>query len=226
MRSCVLACAAAIVVIPASAQELGLVIDLLPGHPVYHESEREAGIVMALSITPDQGDAASLKELCEELRLAAGLGRDNGEDLPLEVIFVVPYKGMAIEGYYLPADGTFGSEELVRGNSIARETLDGIVARAGIPSRVLDETDVEHEISCELNEPAWLIRWEDVRLVDGEEPDTVIERAYRRFMTIHRSVVEHTVGTPPSADFQLLGSNRPARSFVATKRAPAPGAVP
>ena len=226
MRICALACATAIAAIPASAQELGLVIDLLPGHPIYHESEGEAGVVMAISITPDQGNAADLKELCEELRVVAGLGRENGEDLPLEVIFVVPYKGMAIEGYYLPADGAFGSEALVRGNSIARETLDGIVARAGIPSRVLDETDVEHEISCEINEPAWLIRWEDVRLVDGDEPDTVIERAHRRFMTIHRSVVEHTVGAPRSADLHLLGSNRPARSFVATKGAPAPGGVP
>ena len=226
MRRYALACVAAMVVIPASAQEPTLVTDLLPGHPVYHESEGEAGVVMAISITPDQRDAADLKELCEELRVAAELGRENGEGLPLEVIFVVPYKTMAIEGYYLPADGTFGSEELVRGNSVARETLDGIVARAGIPSGVLDETDVEHEISCEINEPAWLIRWEDVRLVAGEEPDTVIERAYRRFTTIHRSVVKHTMGTPRPADLQLLGSNRPARSFVAMKSAPATGAVP
>jgi hypothetical protein len=135
-----------------------------------------------------------LKEICEELRVTAGLEREKGANLSLEVIFIVPYKGMAIEGYYLPADGMLGGEALVRGNGIARETLDGIVARAGVPSGVLDEMDVEHEISCEIDEPAWLIRWEDVRLLHGEEPDTVIEGAYRRFTTIHRSVVEHTTG--------------------------------
>lgn len=226
MRICALACTAAIAAVPAAAQELGLVIDPLPGHPVYHETEGEAGVVMALSITPDEGDPADLKGLCEELRVAAGLGRENGQDRPLEVIFVVPYKGIALEGYYLPADGTIGSEALVRGNSIARETLDGILGRAGIPSRVIDEADVEHEISCEINEPAWLVRWEDVRPLDGEEPETVIERAYRRFMTVYLSIVEDPMETPPSADFQLLGSDRPARSSVATKSASAPGAFP
>ena len=197
MRVCALACAGAIAAVPASAQDLGLVVDLLPGHPVYHEHEGEAGVVMAISITPGKVGAADLKEICEELRVAAGLGREKGVNLPLEVIFIVPYKNMAIEGYYLPADGTLGGETLVRGRGIARETLDGIVSRAGVPSGVLDETDVEHEISCEMSEAAWLIRWEDVRLLHDEEPDTVIERAYSRFTTIHRSVVEHTTGTQP-----------------------------
>ena len=146
---------------------------------------------MALSITPDEGDPADLKGLCEELRVAAGLGRENGQDRPLEVIFVVPYKGMAIEGYYLPADGTIGSEALVPGSEVARTALDGILARAGIPSRVLDETNVEHEISCSLDEPFWYVAWYDVRLIGDEDPDTVIERAYDRFMAIHQAVVEH-----------------------------------
>jgi hypothetical protein len=212
MRIFALACAAAIAAVPASAKGPGLVVDLLPGHPIYHESEGEAGVIMALSITPGEGDA-DLKEPCEELRVAAGLPRKNRENLPLELIAVVPYKGMAIEGYYLPPDGTFGSEALVPGTKIARETLDGIVARAGIPSHVLDETNVEHEILCEMNKPAWLIHWEDVRLVNGEDPDTVIERAYRRFMTIQQIVVEH-IGV----------SNRSAS--ITAQSAPAPRAVP
>lgn len=98
----------------------------------------------------------------------------------------------------MPADGTFGSEALVPGTNIAREILDGIVARAGIPSRLLDEANVEHVISCEINEPAWLIHWKDVRLVGGEDPDTVIESAYRRFMTIQQIVVEHIGISPPA----------------------------
>jgi hypothetical protein len=213
MRICALTFAATMAAVPASAQELGLVVDLLPGHPIYHESEQEAGVVTAISITPDQGRATDLQELCEELRVAAGLDRRRGRDLPLEVIFVVPYKGMAIEGYYLPADGTAGGETLVRGKDMPRETLDGIVARAGIPSAVLDEADVEQEVSCELAEPAWLVRWEDVRLVGGEEPDTVIERAWRRFMTVHQSIVEHATGIPLAAS-QPLGSDRLPRNTL------------
>ena len=208
MRTCALACAVAMAAVPASAQELGLVIDLLPGHPVYHESERAAGVVMAVSITPGQGDAPDLQALCEELRVAAGLRRDNGKDLPLEVVFVVPYKGMAVEGYYLPAEGGSASEALIRGDDIARVTLDGIVARAGIPAHVLDETDVEHEVSCELRAPAWLIRWQDVRPLAGASPDAVIERAYQKFVAIHRSIVEHAMGTPPSTALRALRAYR------------------
>lgn len=222
MRIRTLACAAAVAAAPASADDLGLVIDLLPGHPIYHERQQEAGVVMALSIVPGQSNAAGLKELCEELRAAAGLGRVKGDNLLLDVVFIVPYKGMAIEGYYWPADGTLGSEELVRGSSVARETLDSIVGRAGIPSRVLDEPDVEQEISCEINEPAWLLRWEDVRYVDGEAPDGVIARAHSRFVAIHESVLAHAMGTPQPADHQLRGSNHPVRSFATTQTAAAP----
>jgi hypothetical protein len=200
MRLCIIACSAAIAAVPASAGESARVIDLLPGDPVYHESEGEAGVVMAGSITPGQEHAADLQELCEELRVAAGLQRARGDDLPLKVIFVVPYKGMAVEGYYLPVQGTSGHELLVRGNGVAPPTLGGILARAGIPPSILGETGVEHEISCEINAPAWLIRWEDVRLIDDEAPDAVIERAHRRFMAIHQSVVEHGVGLRISTD--------------------------
>ena len=229
MRICALTYVAmitAIGAVPASAEAPGLAIDLLPGHPVYHEREREAGVVMAISITPGQGAAVDLKALCEELRVAAGLGRESGDGVPLEVIFVVPYKGMAIEGYYLPADGAPGGEALIQGNAIARARLDGIVARGGFPARILDETEVEHEISCELGEPAWLLRWEDIRPVEGEQPDTLIESAHRRFMTIHRSVVEHSIGAPPSTDLRVLGLERPAPSLAFTNGAPAPGALP
>lgn len=218
------ACAAAVAAVPASAQDLGLMVDLLPGHPVYHELQQEAGVVMAISVTPDEADAADLRGLCEELRAAAGLGRANADGLPLEVIFIVPYKGMAVEGYYLPAQGTDGTEELVRGRGIARATLDGIVARAGIPSRLLDETDVEHEISCEMNEPAWLVRWEDVRSVHGEEPDAVIAHAGSRFLAIHRSVVEHAAGDPQrAASLRIASSTRPAPAVAAEDDAPGPG---
>jgi hypothetical protein len=42
-----------------------------------------------------------------------------------------------------------------------------------------------------MREPAWHINWSDVRLIGDEGPDAVIERAYRRFVAIHQSVVEH-----------------------------------
>jgi hypothetical protein len=225
MKMRVLTCAVAIAAVPASGDEPALMIDLLPGHPVHHESEGTAGAVMALSITAAPAGDADLRKLCEELRVAGGLTRDRGADLPLEVVFVVPYKDMAIEGYYLPSDGSPGSEVLVRGDSIGRSTLDGIVARAGVPPSILDESDVEHEISCEMQESAWLIRWEDVRLLNGEQPETVIDRAYRRFQTIHQSVVEHAMATSHAAGPRSDGSDRPTFSLVATTSAPAPGAI-
>ena len=39
--------------------------------------------------------------------------------------------------------------------------------------------------------PLWAVTWSDVRLVGDEDPDAVIECAYRRFLAIHQSVVEH-----------------------------------
>jgi hypothetical protein len=191
MRICMLACAGMVAALAASAEEASPGIKLLPGHPIYHESEQEAGVAMALAITPAHDRAGGLMELCEELRRAAGLGIENGEGLRLEVIFVVPYKEMAIEGYYFPKDGTFEQGTLVPGSGVSRGALDGIVARAGIPPRVLDETNVEQEISCATGEPLWRVVWRDVRPIGGQDPDTVIESAYHRFMAIHRSVLEH-----------------------------------
>jgi hypothetical protein len=212
MRTCALTCAAAIAAFPASAQDLGLVIDLLPGHPVYHAAEREAGVVMAVSITPEHGSATDLQALCEELRVAAGLAHAHGEGLPLEVIFVVPYKDMAIEGYYLPADGASGTEVLVAGNAVTEQTLEGIVARAGVPGPVLAERDVEHEVACELGQPAWLLRWEDVRLIGDEEPDAVIDRAWRRFTAIHQSIVAHATALRPAQSQSLVAKRLARRS--------------
>jgi hypothetical protein len=191
MRIRTLTCAVVLTALPASAQEAALGIDLIPGHPIYHENEKEAGVAMALSITPNPERTTSLAKLCEELRVATGLGNENGDELRLETIFVVPYKGMAVEGYYLPSDGAFGSNALLRGKDVARSTLDGIVSRAGIPPRVLDETKVEHEISCSPHEPVWSIAWSDVRQIGDEEPEAVIERARDRFLAVHQSVVQH-----------------------------------
>ena len=140
---------------------------------------------------PDDGSATNLTELCEELRAAAGLGTEKSNDLGLETIFVVPRKGMAVEGYYWPDDGTSGRSALVSGDDVPREKLDGIVARAGIPPRVLDERNVEHEVSCETDEPLWHVVWYDIRPIGDEKPEAVIERARSRFMAIHESVVEH-----------------------------------
>lgn len=209
MRIRALLCAAAILAVPASAQSSERDIELLSGHPVYDEAAHEAGVVMAISITHDQDDATDLQALCEELRVAAGLERDHGGDLPLETIFVVPYKAMAIEGYYLPAHDAADHEALVRGSDVARDTLDDIVDRAGIPASLLDEIAVEHEISCAVHEPAWLIRWEDVRPINGD-PDPVIESARQRFMTIHRSVVEHALVAGPAAALRAPDVVRPA----------------
>jgi hypothetical protein len=189
VKICTLTCAAALVAAPVSAQGLGLVIDLLPGHPVYHQSEREAGVVMAVSITAEPG-SMDLRALCEDLRLAAGLASRDADGFRLQVIFIVPYKEMAVEGYYLPADDAPGSGTLMAGNRIARQTIDRIVAGAGIPAQLLDEANVEHEVSCEIDEPAWLMRWEDIRAVGSEGPEPVIASAQQRFAAVHQSIVD------------------------------------
>ena len=193
MRLRLIVCAVMLAALPASAQEGDRRINLIHGHPVYHASENEAGITMGLSITHDQTQAAPLVALCNELRDAAGLGDEHGDGLRLQALFVVPYKGMAVEGYYLPSDGTSEVSALVAGKSITRTTLARIVSQAGIPPSVLDETNVEHEISCQPDESLWTIAWHDVRQIGGEEPEAVIERARNRFLAIHESVVKHAM---------------------------------
>ena len=86
---------------------------------------------------------------------------------------------MAVEGYYWPEDRSSDTGVLVPGSGVSRETLDAIVARAGIPPRILDEADVEHEISCEIREPLWHVGWQDLRLIGDEDPDTVIDAPTR-----------------------------------------------
>lgn len=191
MRMCILVCAAVVATFPASAQEGRPTIELLSGHPIYHESERAAGVAMALSITPDHVPASYLLGLCDDLRSAAGLDKQNTDGFRLETIFVVPYKDMAIEGYYWPEGGGSGDGVLVRGDDVARTKLDAILTDAGIPPDVLDETTVEHEISCEIAEPQWHLVWHDIRPIGDEAPRTVIDRAHDRFMAIHQAVVEH-----------------------------------
>jgi hypothetical protein len=196
MRTHALSCAALLAALPALAEPAALEIDLLPGHPIYHEPEKRAGVAMALSVTSATGHPAHHIELCEELRVAAGLGPENNDELRLETIFVVPYKGMAVEGLYLPSDGTFGSNALVRGRKIARPALDRIVAQAGIPPGVLDERDVEHEVSCKPYESVWSIAWSDIREIGEEAPEVVIERARQRFLAVYQRVLEHNEAKP------------------------------
>jgi hypothetical protein len=191
MNICAFTCAAMIAAVPAWSQEVGWQVELIPGHPVYHEPEQEAGVVMALSITPDRDGATGLTALCDELQAAAGLGHEQGDALRLETLFVVPYKGMAVEGYYYPKDGVAAGNALVRGKDVARAVLDRIIGAAGIPPRVLDETDVEIEISCAPGEPLWFVAWQDVRPIGDQQPEVVIERARQRFLAVHRSVVAH-----------------------------------
>jgi hypothetical protein len=191
MNTLAFTCAAMIAAVPAASQELGRKIELFPGHPIHHEREKEAGVAMALSITPERDGETDLVELCEELRLAAGLGHERGDGLRLEAIFVVPYKAMAVEGYYLPSDGISERYALLRGKDVARATLDGIVARAGIPPRLLDEAKVEQEISCAPGEPSWTIAWTDLQPIGEEDPKAVIERAHQRFLAVHQSVLAY-----------------------------------
>lgn len=200
MRACALGCLALFAAGPLLAKEPSLSIQLLPGHPVHHPASGEAGAVMAIAI--GQGDSPTdLQALCEELRIAADLALALESGLRLEVLFVVPWKGLAVEGYYLPALDTaaqaapapdsVGQEQLLPGQPVQRSILNGIVARAGVPQAILDETAVEHEISCELDRPSWLIRWTDVRALEELTANEVIERAYARFEAVYETVVAH-----------------------------------
>jgi hypothetical protein len=200
MKTCALACVLMLGAAAVVADEPSLTVDLLPGHPVHDVVGGRAGMVTPIAITEKTATTTDLEALCETLRVAAGLSLEAGHGrLTLQVVFIVPYKLMAIEGYYLPLDGKSGSSRLIAGNSIARERLDGIIVRAGVPPGILDETEVEHEVSCELDRPAWRIRWEDVRTIAGDDPEAVIERAYTRFLAIHRTVVEQAAHLPKLA---------------------------
>ena len=201
MRLSALAGLVAVGAAAALADEPVLTVDLLAGHPIHDEAAAAAGVVMALSITSAAGAGEGafttrLEALCEELSAAAGLADELAVRLPLTVVFIVPWKAMAVEGYYLPADGREGGERLVPGGAVARATLDRIVAAVGIPPSVLDEAEVEHEVSCECDRPAWHLRWADVRAIGAETPEAVIDRARRRFLAIHQSIVEEAMALP------------------------------
>jgi len=190
MRTAPLLGAALLAAVPAFAQQPPQ-IELIAGHPIYDETTHQAGVAMALAITPNQEHQPDLIALCRELRIAAALDEENEGHFRLETIFVVPRKSMAIEGLYWPGDGSLQEHALVGGGSVARPLLDSIVMRAGIPPGVLDETQVEHEVSCSTVEPLWNVAWQDVQPIGDDGPDTVIERARERFMAVFRSVVEH-----------------------------------
>jgi hypothetical protein len=191
MQIRILACTAILAAMPALAEEPVHGVELIPGHAIYHETEQEAGVAMALSIAPSVY-TQDLAALCEELRVTTALTSEH-DGLRIETIFVVPRKDMAVEGSYYPSDGSTDASALVRGSAIARGVLDEIVGRAGIPPSVLDETDVEHEISCSVEEPSWSIAWADVRPIGEETPEAVIERAEQKFMAVYDHVVEYTL---------------------------------
>jgi|GEM_PF-3992414 len=195
MKLCALGCLGIVVVATAVAAEAPLRVDLLRGHPIHHAASGTAGVVMAIAITgqnptTDHGNPAAvdLVARCDDLRSAAGLALEVEQELLLAVVFIVPYKDMAVEGYYLPADDAIGTARLVAGDGVARQVLDGILAHAGVPPSVLDETGVEHEVSCELDRPVWQIRWEDVQSIGDAAPEAVIDRAAARFMALHKRV--------------------------------------
>ena len=175
--------------LPASAQDDVDGITLIHGHPIYHETSNEAGVTMGLSVAGDQPHTAPLAELCNELRAAAGLRRETRKGLKLRALFIVPYKAMIVEGYYLPQDDGLEIHALIPGVKVERPVLDGLMARAGLPPNVLDEVNVEQEVSCQIEEPLWSISWQDIRPVGNEAPETVIERARERFMSIYLSVL-------------------------------------
>jgi hypothetical protein len=115
------------------------------------------------------------------------------------VLFVVPYKQMAVEGLYLPADSHIGTNALIEGKRLGRSTLNDIISHAHIPPSVLDEMNVRHEISCQLDEPLWTIVWQDIRPIGDRKPTEIIERARLRFMEVYRNV-NQTAEKPDLAD--------------------------
>jgi hypothetical protein len=191
MRIRLLTWAVVLVALPVASDEISPRIDILYGHPIYRQQAREAGVAMGITISVNKVQAALLTGPCERLRAAASLAREAGGGLPLQTLFVVPSKGMAIEGYYFPSDGNPGRAVLIPGRPVTRSALDRIMALVAIPPALLDEFNVDLEISCRITEPLWVISWHDIRRTGDTQPESVVEVARRRFMTIHRSVVEY-----------------------------------
>lgn len=191
MRIRLLIWAVVLVALPVASDEISPRIDILYGHPVYRQQAHEAGVAMGMTISVNEVQAALLTGPCERLRAAASLAREAGGGLPLQTLFVVPSKGMAIEGYYFPSDGNPGRAVLIPGRPVTRSVLDRIMALAAIPPALLDEISVSVEISCRITEPLWVIFWHDIRRIGDAQPEAVVEVARRRFMAIYRSVVEY-----------------------------------
>jgi len=191
MKGHILTCATLFLVAPAWAGEAHHKVTLLHGHPMYDEVTQKAGVSMGLSIAGSESSGSQLAKACRELKRLSGLRSETGDGLELVKLFIVPYKDMAVEGFYLPSDGSFGSNALLKGNPLDRSTIEGVVTRAGIPRLVLHETNVEQEISCDLEEPVWTIVWQDIRTIDDQGPDVTIEQARTRFLSIYRDVVRY-----------------------------------
>ena len=119
MKICAFGCLVIVSISAAAAEEPLLAIDLLGGHAIHHAAEAKAGAVMGIAIARGRAPT-DLEGLCDELRVAAELEVEDDRDLPLRVVFIVPYKAMAIEGFYLPLDGTPGLERLVPGRDVDR----------------------------------------------------------------------------------------------------------
>lgn len=206
MRIRLLTWAVVLAALPAASDEASSRIDIVYGHPIYRQQEREAGVAMGMTISANEDQAALLTEPCERLRAAAHLAREARDGLALQTLFVVPSKGMAIEGHYFPGDGNPGRAVLIPGRPVTRSALDRIMALAGIPPALLDEANVSLEISCRITEPLWVISWFDIRRMGDAQPEAVVEIARRRFMAIHRWVVEYDAKNRALA--QRLGRSR------------------
>jgi hypothetical protein len=206
MRIRLLIWAVVLVALPVASDEISPRIDILYGHPVYRQHAREAGVAMGMTISVNEVQAALLTGPCERLRAAASLAREAGGGLPLQTLFVVPSKGMAIEGYYFPSDGNPGRAVLIPGRPVTRSALDRIMALAAIPPALLDEISVSVEISCRITEPLWVISWHDIRRIGDAQPEAVVEVARRRFKAIYRSVVEY--GAKNRALTRRIGRSR------------------
>jgi len=191
MRIHLLMWAVALAALPAAADEVRPRIELLHGHTIYREQAREAGVATGLTLSVNEEQAAVLTEPCERLRAAAGLANELPDGSHLRILFIVPRKGMAVEGYYFPPDRDLKRAALKPGRVIARPTLNRIIAGVGILPVLLDENSVELEIACHVNEPLWVIAWLDVRRIGDRRPEAVIDTARLRFMTIHRKVAEY-----------------------------------
>ncbi len=195
MKGYILTCATALLVAPAWAGEAHHTVTLLHGHPMYDEVTQKAGVSMGLSIAGSESSASQLTKACRELQRLSELRSETGDGLELVTLFIIPYKNMAVEGFYMPSDGSFGSNALLKGKPLDGSAIEGLVALAGIPRFVLHETNVEQEISCDLEDSVWTIVWQDIRAIDDEEPEVTIEQARARFMSIYRNVVQYASQT-------------------------------